>query len=126
MFQWERQLKKVESQMANPMKGQIKLKLGDKEYNARLTIDAIMQIEDAVGCGIIKLATKMADADIRMSDVVAVLLHALRGGGKDLQESDVKKIVQKTGIVEATTAVANLIAQSLTNDQEQEEGKKKG
>ena len=112
--------------MANPMKGQIKLKLGDKEYNARLTIDAIMQIEDAVGCGIIKLATKMADADIKMTDVVTVLLHALRGGGKDLQESDVKKIVQKTGIVEATTAVANLIAQSLTNDQEQEEGKKKG
>jgi len=113
--------------MANPMKGQIKVKLGDKEYNARLTIDAIMQIEDAVGCGIIKLATKMAEADIRMSDVVTVLLYALRGGGKDLQENDVKKIVQKTGIVESTTAVANLIAQSLTDDSKQEEtGKKKG
>lgn len=112
--------------MANPMKGQIKLKLGDKEYNARLTIDAIMQIEDAVGFGIIKLATKMADADITMSHVVTVLLHALRGGGKDFQASDIKKIVQKTGIVESTSAVATLIAQSLSSDDEQEEGKKKG
>ena len=83
------------------MKGQIKLKLGDKEYNARLTIDAIMQIEDAVGCGIIKLATKMADADIKMTDVVTVLLQS-------------------------TSAVASLIAQSLSSDDEQEEGKKKG
>ena len=109
------------------MKGQISLKLGDKDYKARLTIDSIMQIEDAVGCGIIKLATKMADADIRMSDVVTVLLHALRGGGKDYQDSDIKKIVQKIGLVESTTAVANLIAQSLASDDEQEkEGKKKG
>lgn len=126
MFQWERQQLKMESQMANPMKGQIKVKLGDKEYNARLTIDAIMQIEDAVGCGIIKLATKMADADIRMSDVVTVLLHALRGGGKDLQESDIKKIVQNTGIVESTAAMSTLIAQSLSSDSEEKEGKKKG
>mgnify|MGYP003147944899 FL=1 len=112
--------------MANPMKGQIKVKLGDKEYNARLTIDAIMQIEDAVGCGIIKLATKMADADIRMSDVVTVLLYALRGGGKDFQESDIKKIVQNTGIVESTAAMSTLIAQSLSSDSEEKEGKKKG
>jgi len=112
--------------MANPMKGQIKVKLGDKEYNARLTIDAIMQIEDAVGCGIIKLATKMADADIRMSDVVTVLLFALRGGGKDLQESDIKKIVQNTGIVESTAAMSSLIVQTLSTSDEAVEGKKKG
>ena len=109
------------------MKGQIKVKLGDKEYNARLTIDAIMQIEDAVGCGIIKLASRMADADIRMSDVVTVLLHALRGGGKDFQESDIRKIVQNTGIVESTSAMSSLIVQTLsTSDEAEGTGKKKG
>ena len=107
------------------MKGQIKVKLGDKEYNARLTIDAIMQIEDACNCGIIKLANRMGEADIRMSDVINVLLPALRGGGNDLQKKDIIQIVQKAGIVKSTAAVATLIAQSLTDDSEEEtdEGK---
>ena len=36
--------------MANPLKGNVKVFL-DKEYNARLTVDAIMQIESALDKG---------------------------------------------------------------------------
>lgn len=111
--------------MANPLKGEITLNLAGKDYKARLTIDAIMQIEDACNCGIIKLATKMGDADIRMSEILHVLLPALRGGGNDLQRKDIIKIVQDAGIVKATAAVATLLAKSLTDDsgEETEEGK---
>ena len=111
--------------MANKLKGETTVNLAGKDYKARLTIDAIMQIEEACDCGIIKLATKMGDADIRMSDVIHVLLPALRGGGNDFQRKDIIKIVQNAGIVKATAAVANLIAQSLTDDSEEEtdEGK---
>jgi hypothetical protein len=111
--------------MTNKLKGETTLNLANKEYKARLTIDAIIQIEDACDCGIIKLATKMGEADIRMSEVIHVLLPALRGGGNDFQRKDVVKIVQDAGIVKATAAVANLIAQSLTDDSEEEadEGK---
>ena len=97
--------------MTNKLKGETTVNLAGKDYKARLTIDAIMQIEDACDCGIIKLASKMADADIRMSDVVAVLLPALRGGGNDLQRKDVIQIVQDSGIVKSTATVATLIAQ---------------
>ena len=38
--------------MTNPLRGTIKVTLADKEYNARLTIDSIVQIEQAVGMGI--------------------------------------------------------------------------
>ena len=84
-----------------------------------------MQIEDACNCGIIKLATRMGEADIRMSEILNVLTPALRGGGNDFQKKDVIKIVQEAGIVKATAAVANLLAQSLTDDSEEEtdEGK---
>ncbi len=111
--------------MANPLKGEITLDLAGKEYKARLTMNAIMQIEDACGCGIIKLATKMSEADIRMSEIISVLLPALRGGGNDLQHNDVLNIVEKAGIVKATSAVANLLAKTLTDDSEEEtdEGK---
>tara|TARA_R110001592_G_scaffold153992_1_gene382846 strand:- start:2247 stop:2597 length:351 start_codon:yes stop_codon:yes gene_type:complete len=111
--------------MANPLKGELTLNLAGKDYKARLTIDAIMQIEDACNCGIIKLATKMGEADIRMSEILHVLLPALRGGGNDIQRKDVLKIVQEAGIVKSTAAVANLLAKSLTDDSEEEadEGK---
>ncbi len=114
--------------MANPMKGQIDLTLGTDTYKARLSVDSIMQIEAACGCGIIKLANKMAEGDIRMSDVIYVLTPALRGGGKDIQENDIKKIVADIGLVNATKAVAELLTQSLTTDSGEEgeaEGKKK-
>lgn len=111
--------------MTNKLKGETTVNLAGKDYKARLTIDAIIQIEDSCDCGIIKLATKMGEADIRMSEVIHVLLPALRGGGNDFQRKDVVKIVQDAGIVKSTAAVANLIAQSLTDDSEEEtdEGK---
>ncbi len=111
--------------MANKLKGEVTLNLANKDYKARLTIDAIMQIEDACGCGIIKLATKMSDGDIRMSEIIQVLLPALRGGGNDFQHTDIINLVQETGIVKSTTAVASLLAKTLTDDSEEatDEGK---
>tara|TARA_R100000426_G_C4764530_1_gene88493 strand:- start:54 stop:407 length:354 start_codon:yes stop_codon:yes gene_type:complete len=109
----------------NKLKGEILLNLAGKEYKARLTMNAIMQIEDACNCGILKLATRMSEGDIRMSEIVAVLLPALRGGGNDLSQNDIIKIVGKSGIVQSTTAVANLLTKTLTDDSEEEtdEGK---
>jgi len=111
--------------MANKLKGETTLNLANKEYKARLTINAIMQIEDACNMGVIKLAQNMSEGDIRLTHIISVLLPALRGGGNDLQEHDVINIVQNAGIVKATTAVANLLAQSLTDDstEETDEGK---
>ena len=79
-------------------------------------MNAIMEIEDACNCGIIKLATKMADADIRMSEIINVLHPAIRGGGNDLNRNDIIKIVQDAGILNSTTAVANLLSKSLTDN----------
>jgi len=111
--------------MANPLKGEVTVQLAGKDYKCRLTIDAIIQIEEECNCGIIKLATKMGEADIRMSEIINVLLPAIRGGGNDINRKDVMKIVQDAGIIKATTAVANLLAKSLTDDSEEttEEGK---
>ena len=110
--------------MANPLKGEVEVTLGRDTYKARLTIDAIMQVEDACNCGIIKLAQNMSQADVRMSDIINVLLPALRGGGNDIDKNGVIKLVQNTGIISATTAVANLLAATLTDNSEEESGGK--
>ena len=109
--------------MTNPLKGEIDLVLGTKTYKARLTVDAIINIEESVGCGIIKLASKMSEGDISISDMKAVLLPALRGGGNDLDEKDVSKIIQNEGIIGCTTAVANLITSVLSTGGEEDKKK---
>jgi len=95
--------------MTNPLKGEIQLTLGDKEYSARLTIDAIMQIEQSVGCGIIKLAQRMSEADVRVSDLVNVLTPALRGGGNNFNPKKVQNIISDIGLISAASAVAELL-----------------
>ncbi len=111
--------------MTNPLKGQIEITLGSQTYKCRLTMNAIMEIEDSCNCGIIKLAQKMSEADIRMSEIVSVLHPAIRGGGNDITRNDTIKIVQDAGIIKSTTAVADLLAKSLTDNSEEEadEGK---
>jgi hypothetical protein len=122
-LQWQVQNRR--SQMTNPLKGEIEITLGEETYKARLTIDAIMSIEQSVGCGIIKLATKMSEGDISVTDMIAVLLPALRGGGNDFDQRKVSKIIQDAGIVAATSVVANLITTVLTVDDTEEDAEKK-
>lgn len=109
--------------MTNPLKGEIEVELNSKTYKTRLTVDSIMQIEDELDIGIIKLATKMAEGDIRVSHIVAVLHPALRGGGNDVDRKDVVKLVSDTGVVKSTTAVATLLTQTLTDENANDEGK---
>lgn len=111
--------------MTNPLKGEIEVKLGSQTYKARLTIDAIVSIEQAVGCGIIKLATKMSDGDISVYDAVSVLTPALRGGGNDVTDKDVKKIMQDVGITQSIQVVAQLLTQTLTAGMEEDNEEKK-
>jgi hypothetical protein len=111
--------------MANPLKAQVDINLGGTDYKARLTIDAIMQIEEKLNCGILKLITRIADSDVRMTDLISVLTPALRGGGNDISEKDVKNIVSDSGIINTTKVVAELLAQSLQVEDQEEDAKKK-
>tara|TARA_R110002020_G_scaffold473630_1_gene703199 strand:+ start:965 stop:1300 length:336 start_codon:yes stop_codon:yes gene_type:complete len=107
------------------LKAQVDINLGGTDYKARLTIDAIMQIEEKLNCGILKLITRIADSDVRMTDLISVLTPALRGGGNDVSEKDVKKIVGDSGIIDTTKCVAELLAKSLQSEDTEEVEKKK-
>ena len=112
--------------MTNLLRNQIEVTLGEKTYKARLTIDSIIQIEEKVGMGIIKLVQRMTEGDVRMSDVLQVLYFSLRGGGNDLSIKDVGKLVGDVGIVESTKSVAEILTKALVDsDEEDKENVKK-
>jgi|TARA_A100001011_G_scaffold64180_1_gene64792 hypothetical protein len=107
--------------MTNPLRGEVNIELGSETYKARLNIDALVRIETELDQGILKLATRIAQADVRISELITVLKAALRGGGNDLQEKDVGKIITDIGIVQASTEVAKLLATTLSDPEEREE-----
>ena len=112
--------------MANPLKGEIPLTLGNETYKCRLTIDALVRIEDELDKGILELATAIAEAKVRIRTLIVVLKHALRGGGNDFDDKKIGLIIQDVGIVIASTEVAKLLAATLTdNDSNEEVDKKK-
>jgi len=116
---------KEKSQMANPLKGEIEVKLGSKTYKCRLTIDALVRIEDELDAGILEIATAIGEAKVRIRTLLAVLRHALRGGGNDFDDKKVGSIISEVGIVVASTEVAKLLVATLTDHDSEEEDKKK-
>lgn len=106
--------------MTNPMKGEIQITLGEEEYTTRLTIDAIIKIESALDKGILSITQRLSEADIRVNELVVILTHALRGGGNNLKEKDVMKLVGEAGIVPCCQAVAELLTSTLVSKNDSE------
>lgn len=112
--------------MTNPLKGQILINLGGKDYSCRLNVDAIIKIETHLDKGILTITQKLSEADVRMGELVCILLHALRGGGNDIDEKDVKALIQETGIVSACSAVATLLVSTMSDPSSEGVESKKG
>ena len=110
--------------MTNPMKGEIQVSIGAETYKCRLTVDALIRIEEQLNKGILQITQNLADADIRITDLVVILHQALRGGGKDIDEKEARQIIQNNGIVESAKAVAELLTSTLSDPNEEESGKK--
>ena len=98
---------------------------GKETYKCRLTIDALVRIEDELDKGILELATAIAEAKVRVRTLIVVLRNALRGGGNDFDDKKIGSIIQEVGIVVASTEVAKLLAATLTDNDSDEEDKKK-
>ena len=107
--------------MTNPLKGEIEIEIGGETYKCRLTIDSLVKIEDELNAGILELASDIAEAKVRMRTLITVLRYALRGGGNDFDDKKIKQILSTTGIIEASTVVANLLASTLSDPEANEE-----
>lgn len=62
--------------MANPHKGEVELKAGDRAYVLRFSIDAICHLEAATGKPFAVTASEMSNPDKASMTLVRMLLHA--------------------------------------------------
>jgi hypothetical protein len=97
----------------NPHRGQTNISLAGKSYPVKLTLDGIAKIESSVGCSIIKIAQKLSQGDLTVSEISAILTYAIRSGGNNLTSSDVNIAIWEEGIVNCMKLTGDLITIAL-------------
>lgn len=109
--------------MTNPHRGELEVQLGEKTYQAKVTLDSIVRIEQALGVSIVKVAQMLANAEMTVEQIIQVLLIALRGGGNKLEKKDMQAIVWEAGLVQSMAVCGEILSAILGGN---EEGKAEG
>jgi len=76
-----------------------------------------MRIESAVGISLVKIAYKLADGELTLTQIISVLTPALRGGGLNVTNDEVAKMVYEAGYAEGLKVVGELISNILQGHQ---------
>ena len=106
--------------MANHLRGEIAISLGNQDYNCKLNFDSLVRIETALDTPIIQLANKISNADLKVTEISYIIFTAIKGGGKDITEKQVNSLIWDVGFVDAIKACSEIIAVALSSGDEEE------
>jgi len=81
-----------------------------------MVVDTIMRIEDSLGGSIFGVAKKFEIPDVRIHEVMVIIYQAVRSGGHDITEKEIKSYISEVGIVEATKTAGELVIIGLNVD----------
>lgn len=113
--------------MTNPFRGELEVKLGNQTYKTRLTVDACIRIETALNMSLVKLATRLSEGDLMLSEISVILSSAIKGGGNNVTQEQVNKIIYESGLSEGLRCcgevLANVLSGGATNEEEPTEKK---
>mgnify|MGYP003110326007 CR=1 FL=1 len=104
----------------NKLKAEKILKFGEVEYKAKMSLDTIIRIENLLNCSILKLGNKLAQGDITLTEIISIITLAIRGGGNDIKDNDIKGHVSEIGLIESIKMAGELVTLALNVDDDSE------
>ncbi len=110
--------------MVNKYRGELEISLKGKKYKTKLSLDSIVRIETALGKSILEVANDLMNSRMKMTDVITILTQAIRGGGNDLTEKEIGRIVFDIGIVESFKVVGEILTNTITGGENDDIEKK--
>lgn len=97
--------------MANPHRGEVAFKAGDAEYKLSFSINALCELEDALGEGVNAVAAQLSDpASVRIKTVRAVLWAGLLDNHSGLSLDDAGRIMSDAGVPATMQAIGRAFA----------------
>ena len=109
--------------MTNPFRGEKEVKLGNKTYKTRMTVDSLIKLEQNTGQSLIKLTSRLSEGSLTLTEIASIITPAIRGGGADIKEDEVIKIIYQSGIADGIRVCGELLANVLAGGQEDDEKK---
>lgn len=100
--------------MLNPQRGELKISLGEKTYNGRVTLDTLMRIESGLGMGLVKIAQKLQEGDLRVNELLSIITPIIRAGGNSVDQKEVGEVLWAAGLAEGMRVAGEIIAYALT------------
>lgn len=92
--------------MANSLRGEVELQTPDKTYIMRMSINAIVSIEEHFDMGIKQVAALLGDEDgMRIGNLRTIVMYALREGEPNLTPEQAGEIVQSAGFAKTAEAI---------------------
>ena len=100
--------------MPNPHRGEVTFTVNGEDYTVRPTFQVIAEIENQFG-GIMPLAKRMAAGDFTITEIVGVMLIALRGVKDAPKSALLQEKIFEEGVTNFLNPVASFLANALTS-----------
>tara|TARA_R100001015_G_C4584240_1_gene140346 strand:- start:404 stop:688 length:285 start_codon:yes stop_codon:yes gene_type:complete len=84
-----------------------------------MSLDTMLQIETAIGVSFYKTAQKLGTGDLTLSEIITIITLAIRSGGNDIDDKEVKRLVSQIGFQKAIVIVGDLLALALNSGEEE-------
>lgn len=92
--------------MANPLRGEVELQTPDKTYIMRMSINAIVSIEDHFDKGINQVSDMLADPQsMRIGHLRSIIMHTLREHHPEVDEVMAGEIIGQAGFEATAEAI---------------------
>jgi len=109
----------MEDQPINPSRGELKIKLGNSEFQGRVTLDIVRRMETKFGSGIVKIATKLANGDLKIGECASIITPVINAGQETKVTSEkVEKLIFESGFTEGIRVSGEIIAEILQTGEE--------
>ncbi|WP_282169351.1 gene transfer agent family protein [Ruegeria atlantica] len=100
--------------MANPWTGEVALTIDGEWRVLKLTLGALAELEQELGAGsLVELVQRFESGAYSSGDVLALIVAGLRGGGGDVNRTDLLSAEIEGGPMAAARAAAELLARAF-------------
>ena len=102
--------------MPNKLLGEIELEIGGVAHTLRPSFEALLEMEDRAGCGVLRIAKAFFEQDIKFKYVVAVLYGGIKGANPafDMSFSKFGQMLMDEGnMPKFAAAAATLLSKGL-------------
>ena len=102
--------------MANAIRGELDIELNGSKYKTKLSLNSLIVLERELGRSLIKVTQDLQTGDLPLVEIILILKTALKGGGAEIGETELKQLIWEAGYVTALGEVAKVITNSIIGD----------